>query len=172
MSLHHSCHSTIHHCHIISMNVLSREAVGDTRANAKLQAGFAGLLPCIHHSSSTTDLQRSSMDWPRIPSRHVSRCQKPQFLTMRLFVDRQRIHLLIWFMPWEYPPFSACFFGGDDFFGIRIMSVRAAFVLPRLEISKPRYDYYVQVIGWRYDCWLIVGGWVVGLEYVVYCQRW
>lgn len=87
--------------------------------------GLLGLLPCIHHSSSTTDLQRSSMDWPRIPSRHVPRCQKPQFLTMRLFVDRQRIHLLIWLYMVHalgVSPVQCLFFGGEDFFGIRIMS--------------------------------------------------
>ena len=143
--------------------------------------GLLGLLPCIHHSSSTTDLQRSSMDWPRIPSRHVPRCQKPQFLTMRLFVDRQRIHLLIWLYMVHalgVSPVQCLFLGGRIFLASEscqsciLLCLLMIFVLPRLEISKPRYDYYVQVIGWRYDCWLIVGGWVVGLEYVVYCQRW
>ena len=36
------------------MNVLSREAVGDTRANAKLQAGFAGFAT-LHPSFLVND---------------------------------------------------------------------------------------------------------------------
>ena len=96
------------------------------------------------------DLLRSSMDWPRIPSQHVPRCQKPQLSWIM-----ETVEILTRNPPFDgscigYPPFSRCFFW--FVFSIRIMPELhfvVILVLPRLEISKPRYDYYVQVVGWR-----------------------
>lgn len=164
---------TIHHWIISFPWMFFREAVGDTRANAKLQAGFARFATLHPSFLVKTDgaaevfyglAKNSKPARPKVSEASISDHEIVCWSTTNPFVDM--VHALgISLVQCLFEGPGRIFLASGSCQSCILLWLLRIFVLPRLEISKPRYDYYVQVIGWRYDCWsmilpllLIVGG--------------